>query len=87
MKTPAINILTALIRFTFVGKNYLVTLTKKKTNSNYNVFAAVYEVGDKTAIVGTTFKETTTNSEVKAWAEGAIKRYNEDCNKPNQLFV
>jgi hypothetical protein len=53
------------IRLALGGKKYRIALKKTKSKSNYNVFVAVYEIGDRLAITGTTFKETDTKSIVK----------------------
>jgi len=51
---------------------YKIVIKKADGQSNYNVSASLFRNGDKTPLIGTTFKDTATNTEIKEWFEKRI---------------
>jgi hypothetical protein len=55
-----------------MGDDYKIVIKKTNSPSNYNVFASLFRKGEKNALIGTTFKDTATNTEIKEWFEKRI---------------
>lgn len=68
------------ILFSVNDRKYRISVKQTNSKSNYNIFVAVYEVGNRTALVGTTFKNTYTDNEVRLWSLKAINEYNKQSN-------
>ena len=50
------------------GRNFKIKVYKTNSPSNYNLFASVFQIGDKIPLIGKTFKETALNNDIKLWA-------------------
>jgi len=59
-------------KFTHKGKECLVKKQITESYTNYNVFGMVFLKGDKTPLVGKTFRNDASNEKITEWAKGAV---------------
>ena len=65
-----------------INDTFSVKIIHRDTGDNYTQFAHIMCKGDKTPNFGTCFKESATNSEIKAWANERINApHNDDLLK------
>jgi hypothetical protein len=57
------------------GTTFKIKVTKKESNSNYNVWAHIFKPTDEMPIAGTSFKENTQASEIIEWAKNTLNNF------------
>lgn len=61
-------------KFKQLDHTFNVKVRKTESNSNYNVFCAVFEQDSKQALTGRTFKDTDTKECIMKWASESLGR-------------
>ena len=64
------------IKFSRENEDYILRIYQTQSTSNYNLWAHVLRPGDKTPLVGTSFRDDTKTDMILKWANTAV-HYNE----------
>ena len=68
MKTNTIYKITHNLR------EYKIKVYQTDSQSNYNLFVSMFKAGEKTPLIGTTFKDDTTKDKIIDWCRSALNR-------------
>ena len=55
-------------------QKFTIKVYQTTSQSNYNLFVSIFKDGDKTPLVGTTFKEDSTKDKIIDWCRSALNR-------------
>ena len=61
------------LRVIYKNKPFLIKVYRTNSPSNYNLFVSVFQKGENMPLVGKSFKDNSTNDQIKEWALFSLK--------------